>query len=216
MRSRNSRKSRRSRSGCKISKFLDGCNPRLHRYRANPVGARGLYILRRIADQRYRRAAFDPAACARFTDGQFRQPRAILRHLSEGAEPEVSVQTGAFQLAPSDARQIPGDQSQQDAAARQPLQHRHHARAMFVAQFRAHAQVVALRRLSESPAWPAGWLPGGRPLSASSRSECPDPTCLVPGCPRWWFQAGDPPDSVDQRRPMVRSGTPNQSAVDIE
>ena len=30
------------------------------------------------------------------------------------------------------------------------------------------------------------------------------------------LEAGDPPDSVDQRRPMVRSGTSNQRAVDIE
>src|ERR1035441_2632743 len=67
-------------------KFLDGCNPRFDRNRPNPVGPRRLNILRRIADQRYRRLAPDPPAPARLADGQFRQPRAILRHLSEGAE----------------------------------------------------------------------------------------------------------------------------------
>jgi hypothetical protein len=33
---------------------------------------------------------------------------------------------------------------------------------------------------------------------------------------RGGLDACDPPDSMDQRRPMVRSGTSNQGAVDIE
>src|SRR5258708_11004936 len=86
--------------------LLDGRNSGLHRNRPNPVRARRLYILRRIADQRHRSIAFDPAAPAGFADGQFRQPGAILRHLSESAETEVSVQPGALELAPSAAREV--------------------------------------------------------------------------------------------------------------
>src|ERR1035437_9790445 len=123
-------------------KFLDGCNPRFDRNRPNPVGPRRLNILRRIADQRYRRLAPDPPAPARLADGEFRQPRASLRHLSEGAEREVSVQPGALQLAPPDARQIPGHQAQQYVTPRQPFEHRHYTRAMFAAQFGTPSVVV--------------------------------------------------------------------------
>jgi hypothetical protein len=98
--------------------FLDGCNPRSNRNRPNPVGPRRLNILRGVADQRHHRLAPDPAAPASLVDGQFRQPGATLRHLSEGAEPEVSAQPGAFQFAPPDARQIPRHQAQQHAAPR--------------------------------------------------------------------------------------------------
>jgi hypothetical protein len=86
---------------------------------------------------------------------------------------------------------------------------------MFVAQLRAHAQVVTLRGFQISGMacrMDSGDARGPHHYGQNARVQ----HALYRYALGRGLDASDPPDSVNQRRPMVRSGTSYQGAVDIE
>ena len=62
------------------------------------------------------------SATVGFADRQARQTGARSSHLAKGTETKVAPQAGPLQLAPADARQVAGDQAQEQSAARQSLE----------------------------------------------------------------------------------------------
>ena len=126
------------------------------------------------------------------------------------------MQPGTLQLAPSDAREIPRYQAQQDAAPRQPLKHRPTARAMFVVQFRAHAQVVTLRCFQDLRHGLNDGLARGARRTHHHGQNVRVQHPLHGDAFGGGIEPRDPPYTLDQRGPVVRSGAADQSAVDVE
>ncbi len=144
------------------------------------------------------------------------RPARVFGHLAERAEAEIAAQAGAVQLAPADARQVAGHQSQKDAAASQPFEHRRYAGAVLVVQGRADAQVVALgraldvrQRLADLRARRSG---GAQHDGEDVRIE----HALYGNAVGGGVEAGDAADAIGQRLAMMRAGAPDERAVDIE
>ncbi len=129
---------------------------------------------------------------------------------------EIVAQPGPLQLAPADARQVARHQRQQNAAARQPLQQRFHARAMLVVQRRAHAQIVALGRAPASPASPARALPRNPGVPHHHRQDVGVEHALHGNAVGGGFEARHAADALHQRFAMMRARPAHQCAVDIE
>ena len=102
------------------------------------------------------------------------------------------------------------------APPRQALQHRHHARAVFVAQFRTYPLVITLRCDQDL----RHGFPDGRTREAGGTHHHSEDVGVQHALYRdalgGGMEAGDAPHAVDQRRAVVGSRAPHQGAVDIE
>ena len=189
IRSRRSRKSRNNTSGCNCSNSPGGVMPvftemarsRLARAASISCGASPMRDTWRLAS--------DPSIVARMPQRDARQSRREWTPSHQTHRNESNSQAGSLQFAPADPREISCHQSEQHAAARQPLQHRHHAGTVLVQQRRAHAKIVALRPRAALPAWPRESPAKARPTLSSSRSRSPGRACPAPGYLRWWCGA---------------------------
>ncbi len=113
-------------------------------------------------------------------------PARSLRQLRKSAETEIRPQPGAFHLAPADAREIAGDQSDDDAARGQAPQQVSNARADFSRNVRNAADVDGLRASHHFRHHALDCRARHARASASSRPECRDPACPPPERLRWW------------------------------
>jgi len=126
------------------------------------------------------------------------------------------MESGTFQFAPSDAREVARDQSEQHAATLEPLKHRHHAWAVLVGDVRAYSQVIPLRsskylRHRRADVF-TRYASRAHHYSNYYRVEHTLDGDAFGGR----LKPGDAADAVDQCSAVLRPRASNQGAVNVE
>jgi N-carbamoylputrescine amidase len=158
----------------------------------------------------------DPAAAARFGDGQRHQSAASFRHFAESAIAEIIAQSGSFEFAPADAREVARDQGEQVAAAGQTAQHLLHAGTACVAEVRADAQVIALGGGENFGHGGANELGRGAGPAHHFAEDHGIEHALHGDAVGGGVEAGDAADAFHQGFAVMGPGTAGEGAVDIE
>src|SRR5947207_8860206 len=97
-----------------------------------------------ISDERDAAFAPDPAFAAGMSNSQPHQAGAIFREFGECSKAEVRFQPGMLHLLPGDARQIPGDQPDHDAAPVETVEESSNAGTHLLPQIGAGTRVDEL------------------------------------------------------------------------
>jgi len=196
--------------------ILAACKPGGHGDHLHSIGLCCADIIHMITDQCHPAAPFDPPFPNRRFHGNSHQFRARSGHFSKGAEAKMVFQTGMLHLLPSDPSQVACYESHWYSLPPKPRQQRPHAGTDLRSQIGTTPHIAMLRLKHNIAHRLQNQILGGAGIGEHPLKDVAVKHALRRNVVGASVDAGNSPDSLDERIAMPPAGPSDERTVDIK